>query len=240
MLTTAAEIVFVLAAAGAAFTVSAAAGLGGSLILVPALALVLGAKEGIALAALLLALNNVVKVIAYRRTIPLRASAAVVVLTVLGAAVGASLLVRASEALIGPAVVVSIAASLAFERVASLRTLRLGSAPVLAFASGATSGFSGTSGALKGVALRNLDLDRFRLAGAASAVSLAADATKTAVFADAALLGRDAVVLAFCCAPLMVAATLLGRRLNRDVGERGYAVLFWGVMCGYSARLVFS
>jgi hypothetical protein len=39
------EVIFVLLAASAAFTVSAAAGLGGSLILVPALALVLGRKK---------------------------------------------------------------------------------------------------------------------------------------------------------------------------------------------------
>ena len=36
----------------------------------------------------------------------------------------------------------------------------------------------------------------------------------------------------------MLVATFTGRRLNRAVGERGYAVLFWTVMCGYSLRLV--
>ena len=41
------------------FALSASAGLGGSLILVPALVLILGAREGMALAALLLAGNNV-------------------------------------------------------------------------------------------------------------------------------------------------------------------------------------
>ena len=78
------EVVLVLLAAGAAFTTSAASGLGGSLVLVPALALLLGTKEGVALAALLLALDNVVKLIAYRHTIPLAGSAIVVALTVAG------------------------------------------------------------------------------------------------------------------------------------------------------------
>ena len=235
-----AELVFVFLAASAAFTVSAAAGLGGSLILVPALALVLGTKEGIALAALLLALNNVVKVVAYRRTIPIRASAAVIVLTILGTALGASLFVAAPESAIGVAVVVSIGASLVLERANAAHLLRNCSAPGLAFASGATSGFSGTSGPLKGLALRNLELDRFHFAGAASAVSLAADATKTAIFADAALLGPPAIATAGLCAPLMVVSTFAGRRINRELGERGYAVLFWTVMCGYSARLLLS
>lgn len=235
-----AELIFVFLAASAAFTTSAAAGLGGSLILVPALALVLGPKEGIALAALLLALNNVVKIVAYRQTIPFRASAAVIVLTILGTALGASLLVAAPESAIGVAVVVSIGASLILERADAGRVLRNCSAPGLAFASGASSGFSGTSGPLKGLALRNLELDRFHLAGAASVVSFAGDATKTAIFADAALLGPDAIAVAVLCAPLMIVATFGGRRINRELGERGYALLFWTVMCGYSARLLFS
>jgi uncharacterized membrane protein YfcA len=201
---------------------------------------VLGTKEGIALAALLLALNNVVKVFAYRQTIPFRASAAVIALTILGTALGASLLVAAPESAIGVAVVLSIGASLVLERMNGARLLRHCSAPGLAFASGATSGFSGTSGPLKGIALRNLDLDRFHLAGAASAVSLAGDATKTAIFADAALLGPNAIATAALCAPLMIGGTFAGRRINREVGERGYALLFWTVMCGYSARLIFS
>lgn len=234
------EVILVILAASAAFTVSAAAGLGGSLILVPALALVLGTKEGIALAALLLALNNVVKVVAYRRTIPLSESTLVIVLTIAGAAVGASLLVAAPESIVSVAVVSAIALSLLGERLERGSRARRSAAPPMAFASGATSGFSGTSGPLKGVALRNLELDRFHMAGAASAVSLAGDATKTAIFADAELLGAESVTLAVLCAPLMLAATLTGRRLNRTVGERGYAILFWTVMCGYSARLLIA
>ena len=54
-------MVLTLIAVAVSFTVSASAGLGGSLVLVPILALVLGTKEGVALAALLLAANNVVK-----------------------------------------------------------------------------------------------------------------------------------------------------------------------------------
>jgi uncharacterized protein len=233
------ELAFVLAIAAAAFTVSASAGLGGSLILVPALALVLGTKEGVALAALLLALNNVVKVFAYRKTIPLAASGLVIAMTIIGAVVGAGLLVAAPEDMVSFAVVASIALTLIGERFARLATRRTAS-PVLAFASGATSGFSGTSGPLKGLALRNLGFDRFHMAGAASAVSLAGDVTKTAIYADAALLGPESIALAIACAPLMLVATFTGRGLNRTVGERGYALLFWGVMSGYAARLVLA
>ncbi|MFD7324200.1 TSUP family transporter [Streptomyces sp. NPDC059875] len=90
-------LVTVFAAVTTAFMLSASAGFGGSLILVPTLALVLGTKSGVALAALLLAANNVVKVFAYRRTLPYRKAAPVIALVAAGAFLGARLLVSASE-----------------------------------------------------------------------------------------------------------------------------------------------
>lgn len=230
-------VVFLLAAATAAFVVSASAGLGGSLVLVPTLSIALGVKEGIALAALLLAANNVPKLWVYWSNVPWRAAAAVIVLTIAGAYLGASLLVRAPERVVALAVIATIALSLVFERVRSTRALAL-SAPPIAFAAGATSGFSGTSGPLKGIALRNLSLDRFHLVGAASAVSLAGDAAKTSVYAEASLLDTRSFAIAGVLVPVMILSTLAGRRINRGLGERGYAVLFWGVMVGYTARLL--
>lgn len=226
-----------LVAVAASFAVSASAGLGGSLILVPTLALVLGTKEGVALAALLLAGNNVVKVFAYRETVPYRKAAAVIVLLAVGAAIGARLLVAAPETLVTIAVIVSFAVALVAERLGWSRTRSAGG-PLLAFGSGATSGFSGTSGPLKGMAIRQLDLDRSHFVGAASLASLVGDATKTAVFAEAELLGRDAIVLAVAAIPLMLAATFTGRKINRSIGERGYTILFWLVMAGYTVRLL--
>ena len=52
----------VLLAIGISFLISAAVGLGGSLVMVPTLVLVLGAHQGVALAALLLGGNNIFKV----------------------------------------------------------------------------------------------------------------------------------------------------------------------------------
>ncbi len=170
------------------FTISASAGLGGSLLMVPTLALFLGSKEGVALAALLLASNNVMKIYAYRRTLPFRAAAAIVVLIVVGAAIGATLLVKAPDWAVTIGIVVMFIASVLAERF-RLARLRKGFAPLLAFVSGASSGFSGTSGPLKGVAIRNLDLDRRHFVGAASLASFAGDATKTAIFADGSDVG---------------------------------------------------
>ncbi len=221
----------------ASFTISASAGLGGSLLLVPTLALTLGTKEGVALAALLLASNNVAKIVAYRRTLPFRAAVVVVIMTMLGAALGANLLVRAPSGVVAVAIVAMFAFSMLAER-QNLDGLRAVASPLLAFISGATSGFSGTSGPLKGVAIRNLGLDRYHTVGAASLVSFAGDATKAAVFAEASLLGRDSLMVAAAAVPLMVAGTWTGKTFNNRVGEKGYSMLFWSVMGGYSLRIL--
>ncbi len=233
------EVLFcvVAVAAPVAFLVSASVGMGGSLILVPVLALTAGTKEGVALAALLLAGNNVFKFIAYRKTIPLRAALAVVVLTAVGAFVGARLLVAVPEHYVAVAVILSLVAAFVSERRGSRGVQDVG-APALAFAAGATSGFSGSSGPLKGIALRSLRLDRRHLVGAAALVSLVGDATKVVVFAQADLLCGNSFLLAAAAIPLMFGATFLGRRLNRTIGEKGYERLFWAVMTGYTVRLI--
>lgn len=231
--------VLTLAAIAVSFAVSASAGLGGSLILVPTLALVLGTKEGVAMAALLLAGNNVVKVVAYRESLPFKKAAMVIGLLAIGAAIGARLLVSSPEDLVTVAVIVSFVLALIAERF-DLTGLRAVGGPLLAFGAGATSGFSGTSGPLKGVAIRQLSLDRAHFVGAASLASLLGDATKSAVFAEAQLLDGTAVLLAVLAVPLMIAATFTGRRINQSIGERGYAVLFWTVMAGYTLRLIFA
>lgn len=218
------------------FSVSASAGLGGSLLLVPTLALFLGSKEGVALAALLLASNNVLKIYAYRHTLPFRKALVIVVLLVIGAAIGSSLLVRAPQGVVTAGVITMFALTLAAERF-DWQQLRTSFAPLLGFVSGATSGFSGTSGPLKGVAIRNLDLDRRHFVGAASLASFAGDATKTAVFAEAQLLNTNSLLLAAAAVPLMALGTWTGSTFNERTSETSFAILFWTVMAGYSVRL---
>lgn len=228
----------VLALVYASFTVSASAGLGGSLLLVPTLALFLGTKEGVALAALLLAGNNVFKIGAYRDTLPFRKAAMVIALIVIGAAVGSTLLVNAPVAVVTVGVIVMFVGTIIAERF-EWKPAQAGFAPLLALVSGASSGFSGTSGPLKGVAIRNLGLDRRHFVGAASLASLAGDVTKTAVFAEANLLSVQSLLMAVAALPLMLFGTWTGSRINARAGEQTFAVLFWTVMSGYTLRLGF-
>jgi hypothetical protein len=217
--------------------------MGGSLILVPTLALFYGGKQGIAMAALLLAMNNVWKVILYRRTMPIRKALVVILCTVIGAGLGAKVMAWAPTWVVESAVIITIGASFLYE----IRN-RVGpteergphtalSSVFLAFFAGATSGFSGTSGPLKGIALRKLELDRFHLVGAASVVSLAGDVTKASVFCNESIVQEPAMALMLWLLPLMPLASTMGRKINRELGEKSYATLFWLVMGAYCIRL---
>jgi uncharacterized protein len=145
------------------------AGYGGSLILLPALAAILGPREGIALAALLLAWNNVFNIIAYRRTIPLRQGWPLVAVTAVGSPIGGLLLVSAPEQAVHLAIVRATIGTLVVELTGSerlLRTRRAAAVPMMAV-SGLLTGFSGTSSPLKGVAIRSLSLPRLEHVGLA-------------------------------------------------------------------------
>lgn len=225
--------------AALSFLVSASAGLGGSLLLVPALSILFGVKHGVALAAVLLGCNNVAKVVVYRDSIPWREALGVTLMTLVGTSIGAGLLIAAPEFWVEVAVIASIVSTIALERAIQPSSRRI-SASVLAFASGATSGFSGTSGPLKGAALRNLALDRFHFVGAASVVSLVADVTKAAIFWQASLIDAAVLPVVFWSLPLMPLTALAARRINRRIGERAYSGLFWTVMAGYTLRLALT
>lgn len=220
-----------------AFTVSACVGLGGSLLLVPGMALIYGTKQGIAIAAVLLAFNNVGKLIAYRKTVPFRAVGTVVILTMIGAGIGASAMLAIPEVIVEIVVITVILSTLITEYV-SLKVLRRISSHLLAFMSGCTSGFSGTSGPLKGVALRNYDFTKLYFVGAASAVSFAGDVVKAGIYYTGSLLSSTSWIFIVSCMAVSPIAVLCGRKINRRLGERLFSALFWLIMAGYVFRLI--
>jgi len=229
------------------FVVSASAGMGGSLILVPALAIMFGGKTGIVLAALMLGGNNIFKVIAYRKSIPVKQSLFLVLAAMLGALIGASLLLDAPEILVDIGVVAALIIAFGFELRSKSERLhyqnenrfRKRLSPFFAFFGGASSGFSGTSGPLKGIALRSQNFDRFHLVGAASLVSLCGDFTKTVVFFNNGNYAGETIMWALAAIPVMFLGTTLGKNVNRELGERYFALVFWFVMASYGVRLAF-
>lgn len=239
-------IVYFLAIA-AAFLVSSTVGLGGSLIAVPVMVVCFGPKSGVAIAALLLASNNIFKIMAYRRTIPWKGASLLAALTMVGTFLGARLLLSLPDLWIVFAVLASLVWSIGAEALfhspmgwqpdRDRRPQQPWLAGIYALAAGLTSGVSGTSGPLKGVALRQFASDRQHYAGAASLVSFIGDATKASVFAEAALLGNHELKLLLLVIPLMPLCAFGGRWLNWKAGERWFSYAFWAIMTGYALRL---
>jgi uncharacterized membrane protein YfcA len=232
------EAIAVVIASFAALFVSSIAGYGGSLVLVPALAAILGPREGIALAALLLACNNVFKVIAYRRTLALRQGWPLVVVAAIGVLVGGRILLVLPEAwLVGgiiAMVVASVVLEVAGERLTSAK--RRSSVPLMA-SSAVLSGASGSSGPLKGMAVRHLRLPRLEHVGLASCISLTGDALKANLFADAGLLPEMSPWVVLAALPMMPVAAWTGLHVNQRISEGAFRWVFWGVVGGYSLRL---
>ncbi len=124
----------------------------------------------------------------------------------MGAALGSTLLVNASDVVVTIAIALMFVASVVAERY-EIRRLRAGFAPVMAFVSGASSGFSGTSGPLKGAAIRNLDLDRRHFVGAASLASFAGGRHQNGDLRRCRTAGSRVDLLAVAALPLMALGT---------------------------------
>lgn len=234
------ELGFVLVAAFSALFISSIAGYGGSLLLLPALELALGPKQGVALAALLLGWNNVFKVVAYRHTLALRAGWAMLVVTAIGVWFGARLLISAPDRFVVWAIAGVVMLSLGAEAVAGepvVRARRHAALPMLA-ASAVLSGASGSSGPLKGIAVRSLNLPRLEHVGLASSVSLVADALKVKLFATAGLFENLDLTVVVVLIPVMPVAAWVGLAVNRRVNETAFRWVFWAVVGGYMLRMV--
>jgi uncharacterized protein len=233
------EQLLVVAAICASLMISSVAGYGGSLILVPTLGALIGPKEGIAFAALILAWNNVFKVIAYRRTLAIRAGWPLILASTLGVWVGAQLLLAVDETVVVVTVLVVTAATLGVELFggAALRIRRRFALPMMT-ASGVFSGISGSSGPLKGSSIRCLGLPRAEHVGLASCVSLVGDALKVEIFAEAGLLADIDLATVALTLPLMPLGAFAGRRINRRIGEGGFRFVFWGVVGAYTLRML--
>jgi uncharacterized membrane protein YfcA len=230
------QLALLLPLFGALF-ISSVAGYGGSLIVVPVLVAAVGPREGIALAAVLLASNNVFKVIAYRRTLAARRQWRFVVVAVGGVAIGSLILVTVPQDLLVALVIASALGALLLETVGQTGITRWQTrmAHPLMFVSGVLSGSSGMSGPLKGVAVRSLNLPRLEQVGLLSFVSLAGDLVKVGVFAGAEYLAAGPVFLALAI-PVMPLAAWTGRWVNERIDEGAFRAVFWAVVGGYLLR----
>ena len=220
-----------------AFLVSASCGLGGSLILIPGLSWILGIKEGIVVSAVLLGSNNLVKLFFYRKDIRLRPSLRLLVCMVAGAIGGALLMMQADPKLLSLFLLFHILLSF-FIQVKSSETSRKTAGSVFSFLSGFCSGLAGTSGPLKGLAVKTYMGNKAEIVATASLLSFATDSTKAIIYLNnfsSDILQVQWLVYSILVMPV---ATGLGRFLNRNMSVKAYEALFYFVMSGYVLRLL--
>jgi uncharacterized protein len=163
------------------FLLSASCGLGGSLILIPALTLFLGVKEGIVLSSVLLGLNNLIKMIFYSHSIRWHSVWRLMLPMCLGAVAGALIMVEVSSKALGIFLLAHICLSFWVEHKGSFR-IRRHTGMGYAGLSGFCSGLSGTSGPLKGLAVKCYHTIKPEVVASASILSLSTDAIKSAIY----------------------------------------------------------
>ena len=144
-----------------------------------------------------------------------------------------------SERIVVAIIVVVTVLSLVVELVGGdrLATVRRRAALPAMAASSVLSGVSGSSGPLKGVAIRSLSLPRLEHVGLAACVSLVTDVIKVELFADAGLLDDMSSTTLAAALPMMPVAAWVGRSVNRRIGEESFRWVFWSVVAGYTMRM---
>lgn len=220
-----------------AFVVSASAGMGGSLLLLPVLSFLLGFNEGVVLSSILLGLNNVFKLIAFfkhlvwRNVLPLLCSISI------GSALGAFLFLKMSSNVVAILLLINIVVTFLVQRKA-IPKIQYRAAVSVSFLAGLLSGVSGSSGPLKGLAIKCLKNTPLQIVACATVLSLSSDVVKSTIYLNHLTLSTQAMQYLFGSLLLMPLATYLGKKINSNIGTTAYDVLFYSVISGYVVRLL--
>lgn len=220
------------------FLISASAGMGGSLLLIPTLSYFIGVRDGIIISSILLGLNNCVKIIVFRKYIRIKNIVYLLLFMLIGAIAGSLLMMKIEEDILAVILFINIIFAFIIEKNAAT-DVRKKISWMYSGLSGFCSGISGTSGPLKGMAIKCLDLDKLQIVAAASVLSFATDSTKAIIYLSSynPLVGNsfNLLLVSICMMPV---ATVLGKRINHKISNVAYDVLFFSILSGYAVRLI--
>jgi len=205
-------------------------------VLIPAVSLLMGVKEGIVLNSLLLGINNIIKVWYYRKDVRLLDSLALLVPMALGTMIGAMLMLKLHEHVLAIFLLLNVCIAYGVQRYSS-EELQQGTGVGYAALSGLCSGLSGTSGPLKGLAVKCFHKGKSHVVATASLLSLVTDALKSGIYFSAGHSWHLNVYLLIASIAMMPLATGLGQKLNKGMSAKAYDALFYTVMSGYVVRL---
>lgn len=221
------------------FLLSASCGMGGSLILIPALSIVFGIKEGIMISSLLLALNNIFKLYFYQRQINWPKIGVLVVLMGLGSLLGALFMLELSPRILSIGLGILVVFSfLSHHKLKFNKSTHPLFGGFLSFIAGFSSGMVGISGPLKGLALKHFVTEKSVIVASAAAISLVSDSIKSVVFLQHSSVYLDNlsfIIMAFLIMPF---ASFAGKKINDSLSTKAYNTLFYIVMSGYVLRFV--
>lgn len=220
------------------FLISASAGMGGSLLLIPTLSYFIGVRDGIIISSVLLGLNNCFKIIAFFKYIQLSKIVFLMAFMLIGAILGSLLMMKMDENILAVILFINIIFAFIIEKNAATG-VRKKISWIYSWLSGFCSGISGTSGPLKGMAIKCLDLNKMQIVATASILSFATDSTRAFIYLSNynPLAGNSFnLLLASIC--MMPVATVLGKKINHKISNVAYDVLFFSILSGYVARLV--
>ena len=220
------------------FLISASAGMGGSLLLIPTLSYFIGVRDGIIISSILLGLNNCVKIIVFRKYIRIKNIVYLLLFMLIGAIAGSLLMMKIEEDILAVILFINIIFAFIIEKNAAT-DVRKKISWMYSGLSGFCSGISGTSGPLKGMAIKCLDLDKLQIVAAASVLSFATDSTKAIIYLSSynPLVGNSfSLLLVSIC--MMPVATVVGKRINHKISNVAYDVLFFSILSGYAVRLI--
>jgi len=156
----------------------------------------------------------------------------------IGAVIGSFLMMKIDEHLLALILFVNIIFAFIIEKKASF-SVRKKISWLYSWLTGFTSGISGTSGPLKGLAIKCTDLDKLQIVAGASVLSFTTDSTKAIIYlSHYNPVKGDSLNLLLVSICLMPIATLLGKKINHNISNPAYDVLFFSILFGYVVRVV--
>lgn len=220
------------------FLISASAGMGGSLLLIPTLSYFIGVRDGIIISSILLGLNNCIKIFVFRKYIRLKNIVYLLIFMLTGAVAGSLLMMKIAEDILAVILFINIIFAFFIEKNAK-SVVRKKISWLYSGLSGFFSGISGTSGPLKGMAIKCLELNKLQIVATASVLSFATDSAKAIIYVGNynPLAGNsfNLLLISICMMPI---ATILGKRINHKISDVAYDVLFFSILSGYAVRLI--
>ncbi len=220
-----------------AFLVSASAGMGGSLLLLPVLSFVVGLREAVVLSSILLGLNNIFKLVAYFKHLVWQSALPLLIAIAFGSGLGAMLFLKIERNTVAALLLLNLLATFFIQRKAK-PSMQKRASGILAFVAGLLSGVSGSSGPLKGMAIKCLKITPMQTVACATILSTGSDLIKASVYLQKLTLSPLSIQFFAGSLILMPIATYLGKKINAKFGTTAYDLLFYSVMSGYVVRML--